>query len=251
MQLTVLGSGTFQPTAKRGCSGYLVQIEENNVLLDSGAGVLRQLAKTNITAEDIDLVFISHLHIDHISDLVPFLFAKKQGKHTQKKDISLYGPPGFKEYFSRIESLYYKSIHPENYNISIFEYDGVRIKFADFSIGAYPVKHTENSYGFRFVDNNGIVLAYSGDTDYCDNLITLCKNSNVAIIECTFPDDRKVEGHLTPSEAGRAAHLAECKRVLLTHLDPMTNEKEIISSCSNHFKGGISIAEELDTVNIS
>jgi len=93
IQLTILGSGTLQPTPERGCSGYLLNIEGQNILLDAGSGVLRQLSHMHIQAQDIDHIFFTHFHIDHTADLVPLLFAKRHTSDKKTRDISIYGPP--------------------------------------------------------------------------------------------------------------------------------------------------------------
>ena len=250
MQLTVLGSGTFQPTPERGCSGYLIEIGEKKILLDAGSGVLRQLSKVNLFVEDIDIIVLTHLHIDHTGDLAPLLFAKHNIVKNNKRDLSLLGPPGFKKFFSLLNVVYKGSIKPEDYVLNVQEYNESSINFGDFSITFLPVMHTEDSYGVRIEDNDGGTLAYSGDTDYCDNLITLCRKSDVAVIECSFQDNQKLSGHMTPSEVGKAAHLAECKRVLLTHIYPIADVKKLLSSCSLYYHGTIGIAEELKTMTI-
>ena len=250
MQLTVLGSGTLQPTAKRGCSGYFVQIKNTKILLDAGSGALRQLAKMNVTAEDTDFIFFTHLHIDHTADLVPFLFAKRNSIVSTKKNIAIFGPPGFQQFFSKLIAIYDKSIQPEGYELTVREYTADNFGFKDFSITFMPMKHSDNSYGLRIEDTKGRIIAYTGDTEYCDNLIPLCRNSDIAIIECSFPDSSKTEGHLTPSEVGKAAELAECKSVLLTHLYPIADESDLVSSCSRHFSGKLAVAEELKTITV-
>ena len=251
MRLTVLGSGTFQPTPERGCSGYLIEIGDEKILLDAGSGILRQLSKINVSAEDIDIIVFTHLHIDHTGDLAPLLFAKHHIIKSNKKDLLLFGPPGFQKFFSQLNAIYNKSIQAEDYVLTIQECTENGFNFKDFSIAFLPVMHTDNSYGIRIEDTNGRTLAYSGDTDYCDNLIALCRKSDIAIIECSFQDDQKFPGHMTPSEVGKAAHLAECKRILLTHIYPVADVEKLLSSCSIYYHGTIEIAEELKTITIN
>ena len=72
----------------------------------------------------------------------------------------------------------------------------------------------------KLTDSNGKSIVYSGDTDYCPELIELADNCDLLILECSFPDDMKVEGHLTPSEAGKIA--AETKTNLQTSFNAYT-----------------------------
>jgi len=73
MEITVLGSGTYQPELKRHCSGYLIKISRQNLVFDFGRGTLDQLLKLGINYFDIDSIFISHTHADHCSELSSFL----------------------------------------------------------------------------------------------------------------------------------------------------------------------------------
>lgn len=77
MKLTILGSGTCVPYARRGSSGYAIELEGASMLLDCGSGATRSLARAGINYLGIDCLFLSHFHPDHTGDLVPFLFATK------------------------------------------------------------------------------------------------------------------------------------------------------------------------------
>lgn len=244
MYITVLGSGTLQPTEKRGCPGYLVEAQGSKILLDAGSGCLRQLASIGVLANDIDFIFLSHLHPDHICDLIPVLFAKVHNSDQNNKRIRIFGPHGFKSCFSPVFDMNRKWLDHGRDDIEINEYDGTELKFPDFIISFYPVEHSENSHGIRIESNNSS-FAYSGDTGYCSNLVELCKKTDLAVMECTFTDDFKIQGHLTPSEAGRAATEADVKKLLLSHIAPSSNEDVILMECMRRFDGDVSLAEEL------
>ena len=91
----------------------------------------------------------------------------------------------------------------------------------------------------------GKVVAYSGDTDYCPNLIELAKGVDLLILECSLPDDMKIDGHLTPSLAGRVARETECKRLLLTHFYPPCDKYDIVEIVKKQYKGEVKLAEDL------
>ena len=87
-------------------------------------------------------------------------------------------------------------------------------------------------------------MVYSGDTDYCDNIVKLGREADVLILECSFPDERKTEGHLTPSLAGKIAREASCKKLLLTHFYPVFQGHDILAECRKEFSGEIILAED-------
>ena len=96
----------------------------------------------------------------------------------------------------------------------------------------------------------GKVLAYSGDTDYCPGLVALARDADVLIAECSFPDDRKVTGHLTPSLVGRAARESGCRKVVLTHLYPPCDTCDIAQAVQGEFAGTVIVAEDLMNIVI-
>ena len=65
------------------------------------------------------------------------------------------------------------------------------------------------------------------------------------ILECSLPDDRKVEGHLTPSLAGQVARESECKRLLLTHFYPPCDDHDIVKIVKGQYAGEVMLAEDL------
>jgi ribonuclease BN (tRNA processing enzyme) len=106
------------------------------------------------------------------------------------------------------------------------------------------------SRGYRITGSDGKSVVYSGDTDVCDNLVTLAKGVDVLICECALPDEMKVEGHLTPSLAGRIAVQAGVKKLVLTHFYPECDAVDIAEECRNTYKGPLVIAEDLMEVTM-
>ena len=111
------------------------------------------------------------------------------------------------------------------------------------------MKHSEGAIGYRF-ELNDKIFVYSGDTDFCEGIIALSRNADVLLLECSFPDEMKVKGHLTPSEAGKIASKAEVDRLILTHLYPPCDEVDILEVCRREFDGEIKLAEDLMRVEI-
>ena len=98
MKLTILGSGTAAPISDRNCAGYLLEVDKNKLLFDSGAGTIRRLLELKFDLFDIEHIFYTHLHNDHINDLGAIIWSNNYGG-TRKKPLNLYGPKGFKKYF--------------------------------------------------------------------------------------------------------------------------------------------------------
>jgi ribonuclease BN (tRNA processing enzyme) len=59
-----------------------------------------------------------------------------------------------------------------------------------------------------------------------------------------------VEGHLTPSEAGRIATMARVKKLLLIHFYPEALRKDIAGECRKAYKGELILGRDMLTVSI-
>ena len=97
MKVTILGSGTAVPSLQRNSAGVLIQENEINTLVDFGYGNLRQLLNLGITYHDIDRIFFTHNHPDHMCDLIPFLFGSRYQLDARKKDLEIVAGPGFQD----------------------------------------------------------------------------------------------------------------------------------------------------------
>ena len=74
MKLTILGSGTTVPSTKRSAPAYLLEAAGKKILLDSGEGTKRRLAEAGVNPVDLDYIFYTHTHVDHVSELPAILW---------------------------------------------------------------------------------------------------------------------------------------------------------------------------------
>ena len=89
MKLTILGCNGPYPGAGGACSGYLLSEDDTHVLIDCGAGVIANLVR-HIPWEALDAVVLSHLHYDHMSDLLPMQYALQF--HPRETPLPVYAP---------------------------------------------------------------------------------------------------------------------------------------------------------------
>src|SRR5690349_6375813 len=93
LRLTVLGSATPYASADNPCSGYLVSSGDTRVWVDAGSGTLAQLQR-HVPLDEVDAIWISHLHADHSADLLTCYYAALYADIHLAAPIPLYGPPG-------------------------------------------------------------------------------------------------------------------------------------------------------------
>jgi ribonuclease BN (tRNA processing enzyme) len=251
MEIIIIGSGTGVPSLRRRSPATVIRVGGHLLLLDSGPGTLRHMLEAGIDFKEVDYLLYSHFHPDHMADLVPFLFASNYGSaEVRTGDLTIIGPVGMAAFYDKLKGIYGTWIVPQGYDLRIQELSSGEFWFGDFSVRGFSLAHTEHSVGFRVTAEEGKVVAYSGDTDYCSNLVALGRNAGALILECSFPDDRKVEGHITPSLAGRVAREAGCAKVVLTHLYPPCDSDDVVVAAQREFAGEVVLAEDFMRITL-
>lgn len=203
-----------------------------------------------ITYRDIDLLLYTHIHPDHISDLVPILFACKYADLPREKDLLCVGGPGFKGHFEKLKKIYGSWIDPQSYHLVIKEISQKPLLFREVKIFSKPMAHIPESVGYRIELKDKKSIVISGDTDYCRNIIDLAFGADLLVLECSFPNGKKIEGHLTPSLAGRIGLESHAKRLLLTHLYPVCDQFDIMKQCREVYHGDSILGEDLMRIKI-
>ncbi|OEU44847.1 MAG: MBL fold metallo-hydrolase [Desulfobacterales bacterium S7086C20] len=249
MKITILGSGTCVPSLKRSSCSVLAQIDSARLLLDSGAGTMRGLLRAGVTIDKISHIFYSHLHPDHTGELVPFLFATKYPEsHRRRKPFTVVAAKGFADFYEKLKLAYGEWIELEDGIMNIVELDnngGDHLDCSNFEVDSLPMDHTDQSLAYRITAPDGSSFVYSGDTDVCENLVTLAKDADLLVCESALPDEIKVSGHLTPSLAGRIATKANVKKLVLTHFYPECDAVDIFSQCRKSYEGPLVLAEDM------
>ena len=251
MKLTILGSGVLIPFPGRGNSGYFLQTREHNILIDGGSGTIRRVADFGLNYRSIDAIFYTHMHPDHTFDLIPLLFAWKHDLSVEKPRIlKIICPKGFTAYFNKLMDIYGEWVMDENVFINLQEVEREEVAIGNLTVTCGRTEHTDHSVTYRFSEKGGGSLFYSGDTDVCDELIDSGKRAHTVLLECSFPDEMKKEGHLTPSECGKIASDMGCNRLLLTHFSPELVNSDIITTVQETFKGETILAVDGMKINI-
>lgn len=245
MKVTILGSGTAVPSLDRNSAGVLLQHENINSLFDCGYGTVKQLLRLGLTYHDVDRIYFTHNHPDHICDLIIFLFGSRYHLDPRTKDLEIVAAPGFKQFFDGIMGAFKHWLIPTTYKVNVIEQDEETRSYEGLLVTTRKVSHIELSRGYRIVDSSGVALTISGDTDYCAGMVELGKNADLMILECAFPDSMKVKGHLTPKEAGRLARETGCKKLCLTHFYPPCDLNETRKVCGGDYKGELILAQDL------
>jgi len=213
-----------------------------------GPGIMGQLLKANTPINDIDLILLSHFHLDHCAEIAPFLFSTKYPEFTRTRMLTLIGGTGLNKLYSCLNNAYRGAIEMSGDYFEILELEEsgqIDLGQNRLNLSFSKVEHKPESLAYRITDTEGRSMVYSGDTQYSESLIKLSKNADILICESAVPDEHEVPGHLTPSKAGQVATKANVKTLVLTHLYPSCDEGDILSQCRKTFAGEIKVAADL------
>jgi ribonuclease BN (tRNA processing enzyme) len=246
VEITVVGSGTVVPRVSRHQSCVVVRAEEEALFFDLGSGAVRGMLRSGIDPFDVDRVFFTHFHPDHTVDIVPLLFAIKYGTEEEReRPLTLYGPEPFEDFFGGVADVWGEWMLGD-YPTEIRELahtcpspltlPGLRVSWA-------PAEHRPESIAYRLDGENGSFV-YTGDTEYAESVVELSKGAHTLLIECSFPDDAPVPGHLTPGGVASIAREAGVERVVLTHIYPSADVLDLTREVGRGFEGEVLVAED-------
>ncbi|NQT75480.1 MAG: MBL fold metallo-hydrolase [Candidatus Omnitrophica bacterium] len=245
MIITILGSGTGIPSIRRNPPCVSMKLGAKNAIFDSGPGTLKNLLQLNVDFLNLDLIFYTHLHLDHVSELAAILFATKIPPTIRQRPLSVYGPAGLKDYYENMRRLYKETVYTDAYTLNIEEMENKKIEMEGFEISTRTMEHHGGSMGYRIATPGGNLAVYSGDTDYCDALVEFAKDADLLMLDCSFPDEMKMKGHLSPKDAGRVARESNAKKLVLVHMYPVCDQYDMAAQCKKEFIGDVLVGEDL------
>lgn len=258
MRITVLGKSPSWQDAGGACSGYLVEDGETRLLLDCGNGVFAKL-REHLDYTRLDAVLISHLHADHMLDVVPYSYALTYSPRQQPVPVAGYpgtespsrprliAPGGAVRCFRRLGGSWGSEELIEN-AFAIEEYD------ADSTVEVGPLRarfkevpHFTTTYAIDFSStSNSGRFTYSADCRPGDDLVEIARDTDLLLVEATLPRPERTgkRGHMTPAEAGDHARRAGARRVVLTHMSDELDADWAQEEGSAAFGGQVELARE-------
>ncbi len=240
MRLTILGSGTnVHPT--RAAAGYLVRTDQY-ILLDFGPRTLMNLIKAGVDRHRITHVLFSHFHADHFSDFITFFFdAVIYTKYGggDRPGMTLIGPKGTIRLLRSIMHSF-PSFSSAPFRVVMKEVSGKPFSIGDTRVIPKPVVHVPDlsSVGYR-IEYRGQAVVYSGDTQYCDALVSLCADADLAVLDCSFPANRPGPTHLHAGQCGQVAKEAGVGQLVLSHFYPIADRYDVKAQAAEQYRGKI------------
>jgi ribonuclease Z len=151
MDLSLFFAGTAGsvPTARRGLPALLLRAGGDRILFDCGEGTQQQLLRSPVGLPDVDAIFVTHYHLDHWLGLVGML--KTFDLRSRERPLAIHGPPGLRALFATLRPVFGRTGYP----LSLVELEPhEEVAFDGYIVGAFPVKHRVEAYGYAFVEDD-------------------------------------------------------------------------------------------------
>ena len=248
MKLVILGSGTSVPHPQRASAANWLETEGGSILLDVSADSGHRMAEEHLDWPNLDAIWVSHFHLDHMGGLTPFLFSTKWAPQTRKrtKPLRIFGPTGLKKLFNAINDSNNYSLNEQPFPVELIEVDAGKTFsiLPDVSATTFSTPHTNESQAIRITDRNGVPMVYTSDTGYSDELAEFAQGVNVLLMESSFWKSSPVEIHLALEDALRVARLAEPETLILNHLYPEWDGVDLVKEAAALWQGKVIAAED-------
>ena len=273
MRVTLLGTGSPVPSAERYGMATLVQAGDLNLVVDAGRGAVTRLWQAGLSPGELDGVFITHFHSDHVnglSDLWLTGFVPAFGGREGTFDV--YGPTGTEDLVAGLAQAHASDIdvrvadneverdtteivaHEFPEEGVVFDEDGVTVTM--FEVEHDPAGAIDPSMGFR-VDYNDRSVLISGDTVPTQNVIDYGKDVDLLVHEVAAFEDPEVlpqvaSHHTSPREAGEIFAETEPGMAVYSHIvngtspeAPGIPEEELIERTRENYDGPLTVGEDL------
>jgi ribonuclease BN (tRNA processing enzyme) len=237
MKLTIVGCAPAFTTRRHDwpSSCYLLEEGDNAVAIEMGQGSFAALNRYR-RPESLSAVLISHLHADHLVDLVPlrhYLRFELDGRA-----LRLHAPGALADRMDAFQA--------ERGFLSPLELTALQpgpVEIDGFTVEAAHVTHIEDSYAFRLA-NSSRGLVYSGDCGKADDLLALLRPGDTLLCEAAYGTDQEAGGgsHLTARQAAGAAARGQAGRLILTHVLDDHLDDDLKAAAAEVFDGELLVA---------
>ncbi|WP_028652599.1 MBL fold metallo-hydrolase [Nocardioides halotolerans] len=245
MRLTVIGcSGSF-PGPDSPASCYLLEQEHEGrvwrVLVDLGSGALGALQQY-VDPLTVDAVLLSHLHADHCLDLCGFYVMRKYHPDGPRPILPVWGPSGTAGRMARAYDLDEDPGMTAEFDFRTWT-PGAEVSIGPFAVEAVRVEHPVEAYGLR-VAAGGALLAYTGDSARCPELVRVATGADLLLAEASFHHeaDNPPGIHLTGADCGELAGAAGVDRLVITHVPPWFDPTDMLTAAQGAWGGPAELA---------
>jgi ribonuclease Z len=272
IKVTILGSGTPRVNIDRFSQSILVEHKNDKLLFDAGRGALLRLNQSRILPNEINNIFFTHLHSDHILGFSDILMTG--WVYHRQKPLNVFGPPGTTNFIDSTiksfeEDIKVRSLAPERLDVNNLKsnikiiFDGFTYKKNGLTVETFAVKHEPFTYAFGFkIFNDKYCMVISGDTTYSEQVIEKAKNCDLLIHEIAHASEHtlakypKAKGvisyHSDASQVSKIINTVKPRLTILNHVLSLdgSSDGEILSDIKKNTNHKVLIAKDLMTIDL-
>lgn len=282
IKVTLLGTGAPVPSINRFGPSILVEAGGQKLLFDCGRGASQRLWQLKIPLGQVNTLFLTHLHSDHIVGIpdvwltgwIPAAYGRRAAP------FQVYGPAGTKAMMENLEKAFTWDINTRNKEKNKVD-SGAMVQATDIEEGfvwekngvkvtPFTVRHAEfidSALGYR-IDYQNHSLILSGDTRYSENLMRFAKGADVVVHEVAAASEdttkntaliKQILGfHTSPEDAGRVFQQVQPKLAVYSHIVLLTSDPAIAPPTINDlllrtkkvYNGDLKVGEDLMIIEI-
>ena len=272
IKVTILGSGTPRVNIDRFSQSILIEHKNDKFLFDTGRGALLRLNQSRILPNEIENIFFTHLHSDHILGFSDILMTG--WVYHRQKPLNIFGPPGTINFVDSTiksfeEDIKVRSLPPESLNVENLKsnieiiYDDFTYKKNGLTIETFAVKHEPFTYAFGFkIFNSKYCMVISGDTTYSEQVIEKTKNCDLLIHEIAHASEHTLEKypkakgvisyHTDASQVSKIINTVKPRLTILNHVLSLdgSSDEQILNEIKKNTKHKVLIAKDLMTIDL-
>ena len=227
MKLTVLGINGPFPAPGGACSGYLISSDSGNtnILIECGAGILARMTRF-IDIHSLSGIVLSHLHYDHMSDMLPMHYLLQFNKLS--RNITVVCPREPQTVRMQLENDQLDLIEPKD--ITIGE---MRLSFT-------PAVHPVPGVSVK-VECDGRTFVYTGDTNMHPGLELFCDGADMLLADAGLTSAQWTETapHLSARLCGKVAKNCRAGGLILTHIRPGNDPEALLDEARAEYPGAV------------
>jgi len=272
-KVTLLGTGTPLPKLDRFGAATLVEAGGSKFLFDAGRGVairIRQAKGRRRPFANIDKLFLTHLHSDHVVGIPDLWLTGRQfGRITP---LQVWGPEGTESMMSYLQKAFAEDVRLRHRPNRKRRAEGTKIKAQDVAPGvvynkkgvkitAFSVHHVKIAFGYR-IDFAGRSVVLSGDTRFSENLIENAQGTDLLVHDVGVVSEELKEKkhrsirfekiHTSPENAGEIFTRVKLKLAVYTHLHThgRVTDQDIVDRTRKTYSGPLAVGKDLMIIDV-
>jgi ribonuclease Z len=147
LDVVFLGTAGSMPTAHRAPAALLVRRGGDRLLFDCGEGTQRQLLRSSVGLVDLQEIFVTHFHADHVLGLPGML--KTFALRGRDVPLDIYGPRGLRDLLGSLKRV----VGRLSYEVRLTELaPGDALERSDYRLATFAVSHGVSSLGWSLIE---------------------------------------------------------------------------------------------------